>query len=493
MQSLTRRRLLRSAVLLCKSLAGVFILGACRERIVHVEKIVRVPEVVTKVVTEIVRETVVVEETQLVERTVEKVVTSTPAPKPRTTIVADVLDYGWTQFGMRMSAAFEEMFPNVTIVWRSLSSWHEYPQRIAALHASDQLGDLIEAPFGVLPRYWAQQEVIQSIDEIIESDGFDTSGIFKGAMDACLYAGQHIGLPFISHAGENILLYNPDLFDQASAERPSADWTLDDLVAAASVLTVDQDGNGIADRFGYAIRYNLPGAYPMLSVLGAELLSKDGKRCAIESENGVACLEWAYEIHQRQLAPRSSQIEGGGLEMFRTGRLAMVRHSLKTFVAMRRIAGDNQNIEAVLYPRHPITGKLGGIATGMAYCITRNTRIPEQVFQWIKLVSGREMGVQMFLRGYAEPGCRSASWKDPRVLEGFPICAQIADSVDGAGPERLPWNLRIQECLDAWNKRTHALLLDEIKPDQCAQAICEDIQEVLAALPLSIKGLSESS
>jgi len=100
MRPLTRRRLFRNALLLCNSLASIFVLSACRERIIEVEKIVRVPQQVTKIVTKIVRETVVIQQTQVVERTVEKVVTSTPAPKPRTTIVADVLNYGWTQFSM---------------------------------------------------------------------------------------------------------------------------------------------------------------------------------------------------------------------------------------------------------------------------------------------------------------------------------------------------------------------------------------------------------
>jgi len=226
----------------------------------------------------------------------------------------------------------------------------------------------------------------------------------------------------------------------------------------------------------------------MLRLFGDRLLSKDGSECAIASETGLACLEWAYELRQQQLAPRPAQIERGVLEMFRVGRVAMVRHAPKTLIDMSRINEDtrNQTVAGVLYPRHPTTNKVAGVATGMAYCITHSTNIAKQVFQWIKFISSREMGVQMFLGGYAEPGCRSASWKDPRVLENLPFGTQIAETADGAEPERLPWNLRIRECMSAWNTRMRALLLDEIKPDQCAQLVSDDIKEILTASPVPI-------
>ena len=166
--------------------------------------------------------------------------------------------------------------------------------------------------------------------------------------------------------------------------------------------------------------------------------------------------------------------------MLRTGRLAMLRHTFRSFVHLAPTTEGRREMGAALFPKHPTTGKVGTLASGIAYCITRKTEHPGEVFQWAKFMSTREMGVQMFLGGYADPGCRPASWKDPRILELYPICEQVAHAADDAEAERLPWNLRVAECLRVWNSGTTSLWLDEITPRECAKDLARQIQRVLA-------------
>ena len=470
-----------SALRLSWGALGACVLGACGQKVIEIEKVVE--KEVTKVVKEIVRETVIVESTpQIIERTVEKLVTAVPSPKPKVVIVADVMNYGWTQFAMLISSAFEELLPNVTIRWNASSDWSAYPQRIALLAASGQLGDLLECPPGALLARWAQKRIVRPLDELLAADGFDTSGIFKSALRFSSYGGKQVGLPFLGHTGENVLLYNKELFDKAKLPYPRSDWTLDDLSRAAASLTGDHDGDGKTDQFGYDVRYELPGAYPMLSLFGASLLSQDGRQCLLHSETGIACLRWAQEqVRTHEIAPDPIHMERGSLEMLLNGRVAMLRHNFRALVELRRL--NATDIQGVLFPKHPVTGKVGSFASGMMYCISQQSRVAGEVLQWIKFMSSREMGVQMFLGGYAEPGCRAASWKDERVLERFPICAQIASVAETAEVERLPANLRVGECLRAWNRRIAPLLLGEITPERCAEEIASEVADILARLP----------
>jgi len=505
MKLLTRRGLLERGARLGLGLVSSCALGACGQRVIEIERIAE--REITRIVREVVRETVIVEGTprvviiegtpRVIERMVEKVVTASPrpeprritspAPKPRVNVIADVTDYGWTRFAMLMTPAFEDLFPNIKMRWRSLSRWDEYPQRIATLYASDQLGDLLEAPLGVLPAIWYEEQIIQPIDDIITADGFDPSGIFKGALAACLYQGKHNALPFISHAGENVLLYNKRLFDQAGIAPPDKDWTLQDLCEAGGELTEDLDGDGKRDQFGYAVRYSLPGALPMLHLFGEALFSPDGRQCTIASERGVSCLRWAHDlIHTHRLAPTPAQVERGPLEMFRAGRLAMLRHTFGSLVHLLRTTQGTWEMGATLFPRHPTTGKIATLASGMAYCITRRSRCASDVFQWAKFMSSREMGVQMFLGGYADPGCRPASWKDPRILKLYPICEGIANAANDAEPERLPWNLRVAECMEVWNSELASLCLARTTPEEWAARVTRGIEQVLARPRLRI-------
>ena len=480
MALISRRDLLRavSRLGLCQGLALV----ACRERIVRVSQIVEVPKEVTKVVNKIVRETVIVEETQIVERTVERIVTASPAPRPTVSLVADVMHYGWTQFAMLVTPAFSEMFPQIRIEWRSLSDWSEYPQRIAALAASGQTGDIVESPVGTLVALWAEQGLIRSLDELVSDDGFDLTGIFGGVLAACRREGRLFALPFLGHAGDNLLLYHRRLFDSAGQGYPTADWTLDDLTKAARTLTRDPDRDRRENVFGYALQYDLPTAYPMLHLFGGQLLSADGTDCLLEEAGGLACLEWAHDrTYVDGSAPKPQDVVGGPVEMLRRGRVAMLRHSFKTLVDLVAEEEMSAQIGGIIMPRHPRSRTRASLASGIAYCITERSRVAPEALQWIKFMSSSEMGVQMFLGGYSEPGCRSTSWNDPRVLEQQPLCASVAETIDASVAERLPWNLQTDSCLAAWNSEVHKLLAGELTAAECADTIASRIAVVLAS------------
>ena len=489
MGSLARRSFLRSAALWCLGITASQALTACLRQVV-VEKVIE--KQVTKVVKEVVRETVIVETTpRVIEKTIEvektveieKLVTAIPALKDRVLITADVMDYSWTHFAMLKSAAFEELFPNIALKWRSLSGWHDYPRVVETLNASGQSGDLLEGPPGDLLAHWAERKFIRPLDEIISAEGFDASGIFWSMLASCRYRGQRIGLPYIGNAGENILLYNRRLFDEANLTRPNLSSTLDDLTKMGIALTRDRDGDGKSDQFGLALRFGLPSAYPTLHLFGAKLFSENSRECALNTPAGIEYLRWVHEqIHVHKLAPVPPQVEGSAVEMLRSGTVAMLRHSFRTFATLSA-SGERREIGATLFPKHPISGRVGTLASGLAYCIGQRSAIPNEVFQWCKFMSSREMGVQMFLGGYADPGCRSASWEDPRVLELYPLCAQVAGVADTAEVERLPWNLRLAECLDVWNRGIIPLAFDECTPEECASQIAQEINKVLALSP----------
>ncbi len=301
-----------------------------------------------------------------------------------------------------------------------------------------------------------------------------------------------MGVPFLCHAGENVLLYNEELFAQRELAPPAADWTLEDLEQTGQQLTRDANGDGSIDQFGYVSSPELPSAYPLLHLFDAHLFSEDGKSSTVTGDDALAFLEWAHgQRHAGQIAPTPAQIERGPLEMFRSGRAAMLRGDLRILMALERMGEDAPPTGSALLPTHPATGKEGTLAQGMAYAITRESDIPQHALQWIRFMCSREMGVQMFLGGYAEPGCRIASWSDPRVLERFPICSRIAEAAEGAESQRLPWNLRTAECLSVWNRGLRAILSNQISIEDGAERMAEEIEEILERTPEGVPPIDD--
>lgn len=472
--SVSRRALLRAVGPL-----GVLLLSACRRRVVEVEHVVEKP--VTQVVKEIVRETVVVESTpQAPIKTVEPATSPTPQPPTTVTIVADVVGTGYSQFARQMTPSFRELFPNITMNWRSISPWEGYPERVALLHASGQPGDLLEVGSRTALLAWAERQLIRPLDAIIAADGFDASGLFRSSLNAARYQNRLYALPFLGHAGENLVLYNRALFEAAGLPSPAANWTLDDLARSAKALTRDSDGDGRIDRYGFLNDLQLPGAYPLLRVLGAELLSVDGQSLAIGNGAGMECLRWLQRMGQERWGAIAVGVDQGPLELLLNGGAAMVRQDFRALVGATRVSRGAAVPESVLLPRHPRTERIGSLACSAAYAIDQQSLHPVEALQWCKFMASREMGVQMFLGGYAEPGCRAVSWKDARVVQSFPIAAQLADAIDVAEHERVPWNLNSARCLQAWNRRIGALWSGEQTPEAWVADLERELAPVLA-------------
>jgi hypothetical protein len=168
------------------------------------------------------------------------------------------------------------------------------------------------------------------------------------------------------------------------------------------------------------------------------------------------------------------------LGMFLDGELATLRVGLhRADLLGDQSAGEELGVS--LFPSHPTTGRRGSALSGVGYCIGAQSAMASEALLWIKYMCAREMGIQMFLGRYAEPGCRMASWTDPRVLDRFPLCAQLALLCEEARPERLPWNLSASACLEAWNTAWKDLHLGQRSPQSAATQACRRIGIALAA------------
>ncbi len=471
MKRFTRRSLLRTSALLVTSLVQTTLIASCRRRRPTPTPTLQEP---TKLATEAPEETLA-PPTPAPSRTPYAARTPTPAPPNQVIIIADVTDYGWTHLFQRQAPTFQEMHPHITLQWRSLTPWQDYPQRIAAYHASGLLGDLVEAPFGALMAEWAANRIIQPLDGLFVDEGVSLEGLFPGALNACRFQSHLYGLPFLAHGGENLLLYKASLFGREDIPWPAADWTLDDLEEAGRVMTRSGGAISPVAQYGYAPRLDLPSAYPLLPLFGANLLSNDGSECTINTDEGLECLRWAYNrIYEDGFAPRPHEVEGGYLSMLRNGSLAMVRQSFGALWAL-----ESDQVDAVMYPQHPLTGARASCASGIAYCITQHTDAPLEVLQWLEYASSPEVGAQMLLEAQLVPGARTTSWTDPRVLDRFPICSEIAITANDAFVLPLPHNLRVVECQTVWNGAVASLLRDEVTPEGCLAAISDGIALVL--------------
>jgi multiple sugar transport system substrate-binding protein len=110
-----------------------------------------------------------------------------------------------------------------------------------------------------------------------------------GAREAATFEGKVLGVPALV---DNLaLVYNKTLFDEAGIEYPNADWTWDDLRAAAKALT-----DPAKQQFGFS--YPMDASEdsvwhyePLLWQNGGSILNEDNTQAAFNSPEGVEALE----------------------------------------------------------------------------------------------------------------------------------------------------------------------------------------------------------
>jgi len=215
------------------------VLAACAPKVVEKE--------VTRVIKEVVKETVIVEGTpQVVEKEVTKIVKETvevevqvPAEGAskflRLSAWADVSDAVVYQ---NISTAFMEKYPDMTVAVEQYPGG--YYQKVLANFAAGDPADVIYFQGWMMPPY-AENGVVRPLDEYIAKSGvedlFPTSENYKAATT---WHGETFVTP--TDCGALVMMYNKDMFDEKGIDYPEAGWTYEDLQEIILQLSYEKDG-----------------------------------------------------------------------------------------------------------------------------------------------------------------------------------------------------------------------------------------------------------
>ena len=129
---------------------------------------------------------------------------------------------------------------------------------------------------------------IMDLTDRVQDAGYNWDDFAEGARAAATVDGQVYGIPALI---DNLaIVYNKDLFQAASVDEPTADWTWDDFQAAAKQLT-----DASKQQFGFA--FPIDGSEDtvwhydaMLWEAGGDILNADNTEALFNSEAGVQAL-----------------------------------------------------------------------------------------------------------------------------------------------------------------------------------------------------------
>lgn len=123
---------------------------------------------------------------------------------------------------------------------------NDYWPRLSALAAAGDLPDVFAMSSGFVAE-WAEAGNLADLGQQVGS--VDIKAYYDAAVEAGMLDGKPYAFP--QNWVAPVLFYNKDAFDAAGVAYPSNDWTWEDFLNAARALTVDENGDGQPEKWGY--------------------------------------------------------------------------------------------------------------------------------------------------------------------------------------------------------------------------------------------------
>lgn len=153
--------------------------------------------------------------------------------------------------------------------------------------------------------------VLADITDLMPEYGFVEEDFIESAWNGSFIDGKQYAVPLDLHP--LALYYNVSMFEAAGLDPENPPATMEEFLDAAQKLTVDTDGDGNSDQYGFGLAYS--GGLPFriwMSLLwqheGEEILNETKTAAAFNTEAGLESLEFLRDlVYTYEVVPEQEQ------------------------------------------------------------------------------------------------------------------------------------------------------------------------------------------
>ncbi len=307
-----------------------------------------------------------------------------------------------------------------------------YSDKLLAMFAGNTPPDVFYLHIQDFYKY-ASKDSLYDLNEFIDSEGYDTSDFYPELIDSFTFGGSLYGIP--KDWTSFVLYYNADLFKANGIAEPTADWTWADFRNAAKKLTVDEDKDGIVDRYGFTIETWADWYYSWIKQNGGEVFDKNDNWVFAKGEyinkNAEALQFIADLINVDKVSPditTSKQL--GNYESFMAGRVAMCMYGRWAELKFKDIQSFKWK-----YAPLPKKEKNASTVVTVALSMAVNTEHPDESWELLKYLTSYEGQIFTAESGIAVPSRKSlvnsdSYLKAPEVIKYQPQLSMTKSSED---------------------------------------------------------------
>ncbi|MFP3387515.1 ABC transporter substrate-binding protein [Brevibacillus sp. SIMBA_040] len=380
-------------------------------------------------------------------------------------------------------AKFEASHPNIKIKTET-APYEDFYQKLTTQIAAGTAPDIWQSD-GTKVFGFAQRGAIRDITEYVtkEINKDEVNGL-EFNKDA---EGKYWGVPQGIQVGA--LFYNKDLFDKAGVSYPTADWTWDDLKAAAAKLTLDANGKNADDpafdknsvkQFGFTFFGSSRGAFNILKAYGGGVLDPTMTKSIIHSPENKKAVEWMADGMKRRLFPNPADLKAfqSNFKVFLSGASAM---QIDIYAATTAMNGAELNYDVAPLPKGP-DGKRFAPVIANSWVINKkaNEQKVKAAQEWITYwTTSDEAQVEWTQVGEAIPVKKSVANSDKFLTNNTkPENKKVfLDSLEFAGT--IDTNAVFAEWVKVFTDNLSELFMDKYGVDEYISKTDQGIQKVL--------------
>ena len=185
---------------------------------------------------------------------------------------------------------FEAAHPGITVEYESGIPVDEYSEWLAGKLVTGEEPDVffvLPDDFGLL----AETGALAPLDWMMDgADGLDRDIYYDACLQAGMYAGDQLALPYESAA--MVMFVNRTLLEAYNIPMPENDWTWQDLYDICRTISDEQPDSAQRDYGIYG--YSWQNA---LYANGSTLFSEDGKQCTLADSRVEAAIQFVQELN----------------------------------------------------------------------------------------------------------------------------------------------------------------------------------------------------
>lgn len=317
-------------------------------------------------------------------------------------------------------AEFEKQNPDIIVEAMPTTGPPTRTTKLIAAVAAGQAPDVVSF-WGADFRHLASQGIWLNLKPYMQKHltRRDIDDFFPGQMRFMQLEDEQFGLP--QHSGTTATYLNKTLFDEAGVLTPKSGWSIADFTSAGRKLTLDKDGDGQPDQYGYAFIRMSDRIATWVKRLGGDVFkNNDPRQFGLDQPASLAALQYLFDmLYTERFSPVSTaaawRIQSGHIGMEENGPWQVVGAKLYETPFDLRVVEPPQG------PKGPAS-----LLVSDGYAIVAASKHPDEAWRLLQFLTSQYANKVRAVSAGLQPSRRSVAktWID-NMPRSFPALAGV--------------------------------------------------------------------